>query len=322
MRFDDLVRSERYFTATLLPLLLFHNAMEGVQGFIDLIEANAKTEHNKIGQQNKKDVLDCHYQDVEVITEFHIARDLRFAGLHMCSSASPPDGAGSAEPPSVVADEVEDDLLDRPPAEAAIHLHSADVARQRRDAPDLVIVAGQEMWVCEGKFFGQTPYNLNDLNHQLCSQRVQICHLFCNRSLRAYRHVAILPELHYPRESIDADAVITWDDIRQIAEDLMGPHHYVTVRLRKAVERYRKLQGCPGICSWDGRESFAEMLNKSRASPKPLQVGCAGGENALRRMSLPKLEERIWRWRDPETNKGNIIRKNWLSAKCWLRILT
>jgi len=43
-RFDDLVRSERYFTATLLPAVLFHRNFLGVQKFVELIDAKASTE--------------------------------------------------------------------------------------------------------------------------------------------------------------------------------------------------------------------------------------------------------------------------------------
>jgi hypothetical protein len=50
-RFDDLVRSERYFTATLLPLLLFHNNLEGVRRFVELIEKKATKETNRSGDR-------------------------------------------------------------------------------------------------------------------------------------------------------------------------------------------------------------------------------------------------------------------------------
>jgi len=53
-RFDDIVRSERYFTATLLPLLLFHNNLEGVRRFVDLIEKKATTECNRDGDRGQK----------------------------------------------------------------------------------------------------------------------------------------------------------------------------------------------------------------------------------------------------------------------------
>ena len=49
--------------------------------------------------------------------------------------------------------------------------------RERRDALDVVIVAGQEIVVCEGKFFSE--FGSIDMNKQLCSLRRQVRHLFC-----------------------------------------------------------------------------------------------------------------------------------------------
>jgi len=66
---------------------------------------------------------------VEIITEFHIARDLKFAGFRLEPDATP----------------------------------SEDDERERRDAPDLVIIAGRELIVCEGKFF--SVFNDNAVNN-------------------------------------------------------------------------------------------------------------------------------------------------------------
>jgi len=90
------------------------------------------------------------------------------------------------------------------------------------------VEAGRELVVCEGKFF--SVFNSEALKNQLGLQRRQVGNLFGkfgNRSrIRAYRHVAILPES--PRDDIGADAVLTWDDSRVLADKLMGPKHYVS----------------------------------------------------------------------------------------------
>ena len=151
-RFDDIVRSERYFTATLLPLLLFHNKMEGVRRFVDLVEENARTECNRFGVRGLKGTTEYNYQDVEVITEFHIARDLIFAGLPLDDTACRGGEGASAEPPR--------EARDVAPREGG---------EPKKDAPDVVIVAGRELVVCEGKFFN--GFNTTDLNEQLRSQR-------------------------------------------------------------------------------------------------------------------------------------------------------
>jgi hypothetical protein len=56
-RFDSLIRSERYFTATLLPAVLFHDNLKGVQCFVKLVDttvdATTKTERNSLGERVK-----------------------------------------------------------------------------------------------------------------------------------------------------------------------------------------------------------------------------------------------------------------------------
>ncbi len=140
VRFDDLVRSERYFTATLLPAVLFHKDLQGVKEFVDLVEEKAPGLHNIFGVQGPKGTPEYDYQDVEVITEFHIARDLIAAGLRLGADVASEEGE-----------------------------------KERRDAPDLVIIAGHGLVVCEGKFF--SDFNWADLTNQLISQRRQVSHL-------------------------------------------------------------------------------------------------------------------------------------------------
>ncbi len=131
-RFDSLVRSERYFTATLLPAVLFHNDRKGVQCFVNLVDAKTNTERNESGERVTKGAPQYDFQDVEVITEFHIARDLQFAHLPLAANVEP----------------------------------SEEDEPERRDAPDVVIRAGRELVVCEGKFF--SDFNASDLNNQPC----------------------------------------------------------------------------------------------------------------------------------------------------------
>src|SRR5208337_3094066 len=185
------------------PLLLFHNNLDGVRQFcLELVGKKAKTERDSSGEplpnKDTRDYNDNDFKDVEVITEFHIARDLKFAGW--------------------TGEESEQD---------------------HKDAPDVVIVAGHELVVCEGKFFTFfSDHDVEDLNEQLRSQRLQVTLLFQDkkfRHIRAYRHVAILPFV--PKTySVDADCVITWEEIGDLAKKLMGQDHYVTVRLRNAVK--------------------------------------------------------------------------------------
>jgi hypothetical protein len=164
MRFDDLVRSERYFTATLLPAVLFHDSRKGVRRFVELVDARANTECDRFGNRGPKGTPDYDFHDVEVITEFHIKRDLKFA-----------DKFG----------------------EDANGESGEDDERERQDAPDVVIVAGQELVVCEGKFFSEL--SRRDLNKQLCSQRRQVQLLFHSRKPDQYVHTVTWPSCRSSR---------------------------------------------------------------------------------------------------------------------------
>src|SRR4051812_39528337 len=88
-RFDDIVRSEQYFTATLLCAILLHDEMRGLRAFLELIEKRAlltdgePTERNRCGKRTRRPNREAppSLDSVEIITEFHIARDLMFADM-------------------------------------------------------------------------------------------------------------------------------------------------------------------------------------------------------------------------------------------------
>ena len=190
-RFDDLVQTERNFSATLLPLVLFPDDFRGLREFVRLVDERTSWERHADGNAVPREEQETHLPErldgdyLELITEFHIARDLR---------------AGNQVPP-------DDDPADE---------------RVKKDAPDMVIVLGDEVLVCEAKFIGN--WTVDKLATQMASQRAQIARLFVARpALRAYRHVAIVPRLI----PLDTDAVVTWQDIACLAKSLPAPK-YVT----------------------------------------------------------------------------------------------
>jgi len=272
-RFDDCVRSERYFTATLMPLLLFHDNFAGLRAFVKLIESRAFTEHTSQGQQVKKvtPFPEYVYSDPEIITEFHIARDLRHCKARLVSHVSE--------------------------------------TKEKKDAPDLVLVLGQELIVLEAKFFG--PAGLNKMKEQLQSQKLQVRHLFENRPLRAWRHVALIPRglSELTIESLQCDVVITWKDMADLAKSVLGKSHYVTRRLKKAVARYR---------NYESMLPLVDVL-KYCHQPKVL-IGQIGGLAKLRLQGLEQIQNKKWKWRR-HTTPGYAKSDNWISGAVFAELV-
>jgi len=80
--FHDLVRTERYFSATLLPAILFHRideAQDGLKAFLRLTSKSVQDTGKSQVNWDPPSVLEA--DEIEVITEFHIARDLEHADL-------------------------------------------------------------------------------------------------------------------------------------------------------------------------------------------------------------------------------------------------
>ena len=286
-RFDDRVRSERYFTATLLPAILLHDNFRGLRAFLALLEDRAilrngsPTERGPDGEAvpRLQQTLTWSPETVELMTEVHIARDL--------AQLPSPSWGESSEP-------------------------------EKRDAPDLVIVLDGELVVCEGKFFGK--YNLNALNAQLRSQRHQIGYLWNDRpELRVYRHVAILPYNQSPNP--DCDIVLTWDEIGNLAASVLTPAHYVTKRLRAASKRLPPLNGSGRTTNYEGKLSLGAVLDLCRQHGDDIQVGHEGGLADLWEKAIRHLEDKPWKWRYPYT-PGPIIPRNWIPGTQFTAVVT
>jgi hypothetical protein len=202
----------------------------------------------------------------ELIAEFHIARDLYAAGMRWIPRRS----RGHQQ-----ADE------------------------ESRDAPDLVLSIDHELIVCEGKFFHREPRGI--LEAQLRSQRRQIAYLFRYRPIRAFCHVALLPDPPFESSAIGADAILTWDEITGLSERVLGEAHYVTTRLQTAMDYYRRkhsrVRGL-GI-DWDGEEvPLIEVIEWCRVFGNDVEIGHDRGETDLRNRGYAYAEQKDWRWRD------------------------
>jgi hypothetical protein len=287
-RFDDLVRTERYFTATLLPAILFHNELDGLREFVRLVDRKTEWERSPSGESVRRKCRDTPLPipltggSTQIITEFHIARDLLFA------QSLPRDD---------------------------------DAPEGKRDAPDLVIVVGNELIVGEAKFFWR--WTAAGVADQMSSQRVQVAHLFRTEPrLRAYRHVAILPD----EADLEPDAVVTWGEIAELARLVLGESHYVTERLKEAVARYVP-PGDPRKRNWDQHRlslSQVEDVVRNRQDAGLLsQVGYQEGWHHFRRATYEDLKRTrtYWKWRDPVTNQGYADPKTWIPGDVFLKEL-
>ena len=291
-RFDNKVRTERYFTATLLPLVLFHDNFGGLRSFVKLVAEKATTEFDREGVEHPWGAPDYgDFNDVEVITEFHIKRDVALALKHG----------------SLIA-----------PVEALLPPEEEAGAPERLDAPDLVIIAGKEIIVCEAKFFGK--FKGAALNKQLRSQRDQVRYLFQVRELRAFRHIAIVPQA---LDDIDCDAVLTWEEIANLSGRVLGEKHYVTERLVNAVKRYKKTKHRvgirPGVRNYDGVAELKDIRVMCQQLGDKISIGHKGGDAALRKLHYADAAARRWKWRLPATNQGVADPSNWIKGKQFVR---
>jgi hypothetical protein len=287
-RFDDLVRSERYFTATLLPAILLSGEFSGLNSFLALVDERSLTPPGRPTERSKTGAVAIRSaklpswspEKVEVISEFHIARDLAFAG-HLVSNKLEADAENSTE-------------------------------KERRDAPDLVVVLDDELVVCEAKFFDTVERRA--LNRQLQSQRLQVRYLFEVRpSLRAYRHVAILPLM--PQEAPDCDVVLTWGDIADLSAKILGPEHYVTRRLSSASNYFQSLNSGLGLRNYDELLPLNAVLDLCAIEGDTIFVGHSGGEPDLMSRPIQYLEEKAWKLRDPSVNAGKVMPRNWIRRR-------
>lgn len=274
-RFDDLVRTERYYSATLLPAILFHQmdqTQSGLNAFLRLVSSSVQSAGKSRIDWLPPPVL--QNDEIEVITEFHIARDLIHAQLPL-----------------------------------------GETETSKKDAPDLVIIVGGHLLVCETKFF--TKYSPKELNPQFRSQRQQSNHLFKNRpDLKdSYWHIAILP-VKYDGD-YDCDAVITWDEIADLSANVLGAGHYVTRRFNNALEKYRIEFADPAISAgknFDGIADLTRVLRLCRERGTDVQVGHVGGIHDLERRDIGYMIRKPWKWRDPQTNLGRVIDANWIGG--------
>jgi hypothetical protein len=134
--------------------------------------------------------------------------------------------------------------------------------------------------------------------------------------LRAYCHIALLPDPTFSAEEIGADAIITWGDIARLSSDVLGEEHYVSDRLRSAVEAYRTQHPRR---DWDGEnESLEQVEAWCQAFGDEVEVGHTNGERDLRIKGYEYAVRKPWRWRDASGRKGGL---QWLPGTKFLELI-
>jgi hypothetical protein len=156
----------------------------------------------------------------------------------------------------------------------------------------------------------------------LKSQREQIKHLFEHRPelAESWWHVALIP-VRYDGD-YECHAVITWEQVTDLANEVLGSSHYVTVRLKNALDRYSREFGdhSDGARNYDGIRELEDVLSYCRQINE-IEVGHTGGESDLRRRGIEYAKNKPWKWRNPKENRGVTDRRNWMRGDRFLKII-
>lgn len=213
--------------------------------------------------------MPLHFKEdsVQIVTEFHIARDLRFAKV-LPGNATERDGT--------------------------------------EDAPDVIIVLEDTAIVIEAKFFHVAGAQEKAITEQFRSQRRQVRHLNNIRpAINSYFHVALLPRFYTSIEG--CDGIVEWRDIAALCKEVLGEDSYVTQRLSHAVEWYDELYPkTEGELYYNGDSDLEGIMRKCEELGASIQIGHTGGLSHLRSpgkeaerfQDLSGPNKKI-KWRDP-----------------------
>lgn len=281
-RLDDINRTERYFTSTLLGGLLLHDNTQGVSKFLGWLVENKEIMLNVVGGSNVNiplELSDVSLDHIEIITELNIKRDLKYYN-HITSN-------------------VFNDFSDK------------------QNVPDVVIIYGETLIIIEGKFFvaGQSA---KDIDGQLLLQKeeinLMIKHL--DGEIKYWSHIYLGPDKNIHLQN--CDLILTWFDIEQFSQKLLGTNHYITQRLHIANKRYNDYnQSVPGN-NYSGKYTFPEIVELCKKESNGILVGFHGGLNKLRSTPSSKLRTRIFKCDYKNNLHGKKTPVNWIDGDVFL----
>jgi hypothetical protein len=293
-RLDDLCRTERFFTATLLPALLLRDPQKDAVAFVTWMADVCGIQARKPGGELDPLLPLSMPIDLEIVTELNVKRDLAFYQ------------------PERLAE-----LIDTPPVEA-VRVKNAG----QQSVPDVVLLLGDLLVVIEGKFFGDRVTQ-EKLNRQLQEQQeeIEIMRAYLGNRVTRVAHVYLGPT---KVEDLKCDGMMTWTQVRDYAAGFLGKDHYVVNRLAKAVKRYSENEGSPNSngANYDqklGIDDMKEHCLKHRAN---VLVGFAGGEKVISEISADDLARRLYKVDFVVDQVGKKDRRNWIPGDRMLELLS
>lgn len=83
MRFDDLTRVEKYYSATVLPGLLAHDNFQGLKTFLELLNSKLKLKSSQVVDLTG---FEENIDSIQLITEVNLERDVVFYKIDIPSN--------------------------------------------------------------------------------------------------------------------------------------------------------------------------------------------------------------------------------------------
>jgi hypothetical protein len=282
-RLDNLCRSERYFTSTLLAGLLLYDDLEGLYKFLQWLINEKNLMLNLLNGSDKIPLtLPLEKPDhIEVITEFNVKRELKHYSENI--SSNPEEWKG-------------------------------------QNVPDVIIVYGDVLIVIEAKFFvkGQTP---EYIDNQLLRQKEEIRLMldYIKPQIQYWHHMYLGPN----KISLNnCDFQLTWEEIEVFSNELLGSDAYISTRLKFANSNYlSRYKPSDSSKMYSGKCSYGDILELCKKEGDKIVVGFTGGYTELINREYSYLVARDYKWDHYDSLQGKIS-ANWLKGTLFLNAVS
>lgn len=287
IRFDDRVRTERYFTATLLPIILFHQdpqggtnreAFSGLRAFVELIR-----ERGARGLP-----VEFDFSDPEVMTEFHIARDTDY---YRKTPRVKNDDKKDAPDLVIVLGEALIVVEAKFFGATKLTALQIQLESQRRQVQILVDERPHLVPLYIALMPDATRYR------EACSE--------CN-ALITWQDIAVLAAnvlgpSHYVTHRLE----------NAVLRHKMRP----PVKSRVLLNGFRVSHAR----NYNDIVSYEVVIEKARVEGNAIQIGYVGGEKALAVRGLAAIKTRRWKWRRHDGYPDQ--KPNWIEGETFVNII-